>query len=136
MDNDFFARWRPSVLSLLRIVTGFLFVVHGTQKMLSFPSSAGFPIQTGSLPWWAGIIELAFGALFLIGLLTRFSAFICSGEMAVAYFKGHASGGFWPLENKGELAVLYCFVFLYFIFAGAGPLSIDALFRRKPAIEP
>jgi putative oxidoreductase len=123
-------KWSPFFLSVLRIIAGFLFVAHGTQKVLSFPVPPEHAMA-GIIPQLSGIIELIGGALLLIGLFTRVAAFICSGEMAVAYFMVHAKGGFWPLINKGELAVLYCFVFLYLFFAGGGPLSIDALLRRK-----
>jgi putative oxidoreductase len=123
-------KWSPFFLSVLRIVAGFLFVAHGTQKVLSFPIP---PVHAGTdvISQLSGIIELVGGALVLIGLFTRFAAFIVSGEMAVAYFKAHAVKGLWPLVNGGELAVLYCFVFLYLFFAGGGPLSLDALIRKK-----
>jgi putative oxidoreductase len=123
-------KYSPFVLSVLRIVTGFLFVCHGTQKVLSFPAPPEHAMGAG-LPQLSGFIELIGGALILIGLFTRIAAFICSGEMAVAYFMVHAKGGFWPLLNHGELPVLYCFVFFYLFFAGGGPLSIDGLIRKK-----
>jgi putative oxidoreductase len=123
-------KYSPFVLSVLRIVTGFLFACHGTQKVLSFPVPPEHAMA-GGLPQLSGFIELIGGALILIGLFTRIAAFICSGEMAVAYFMVHAKGGFWPLLNHGEPAVLYCFIFFYLFFAGGGPLSIDGLIRRK-----
>jgi putative oxidoreductase len=127
-------KWTPVILSLLRIVTGFLFIEHGTQKLLGFPVPAAHLPPPGSLAALSGPIELIGGAFIILGLFTRVIAFILSGEMAVAYFMVHAKGGFWPLStggNGGELAVLYCFVFLYLVFAGAGPLSLDGLIRRK-----
>jgi putative oxidoreductase len=90
----------------------------------------GHAAAAGSLPWVAGVLETAGGALLLVGLGTRITAFILSGEMAVAYFLQHARHGFWPIRNGGELAVLYCFVFLYLAAAGGGPLSADRLLRR------
>ena len=130
--NEFLASWSPRILSVLRIITGFLFLWHGSQKLFGFPPS-GQP-GGGSLPPLmvvAGILEFGGGLLFLLGLFTRPVAFILSGMMAVAYFMAHAPGGFLPLVNKGELAVLYCFVFLYFVFAGGGEWSLDRLFRKK-----
>lgn len=118
--------WSPRLLSVLRIVAAFLFMAHGTQKLLGFPAALPGPIASMSLPWFGGIIEGVGGALLLIGLFTRPVAFLASGEMAVAYFKGHAPHGFWPLLNHGELAVLYCFLFLYIAAAGPGPWSADA----------
>jgi putative oxidoreductase len=117
----------PRVLSVLRIITGLLFLEHGTMKLLGFPPSDMFAdLQIASLLGAAGIIELVGGILMTIGLFTRPVAFILSGEMAIAYFKVHAPGSFFPAINEGELAVLYCFVFLYFACAGAGPWSADA----------
>jgi putative oxidoreductase len=117
------------VLSVLRIVTGFLFLQHGTQKLFGYPKPppGGRP-PLASLYGVAGLLELAGGILILIGFLTRPVAFLLSGEMAVAYFTVHAPQGFWPTKNEGEAAVYYCFLFLYFIFAGAGPWSLDAFF--------
>jgi putative oxidoreductase len=120
------------MLSLLRIMTAALFVEHGGQKILGFPPTT-HPAGGNMLIVVGGWIELIGGALLLLGLGTRFTAFILAGQMAVAYFMMHAPRGFFPVLNGGELAVLYCFVFLYFIFAGGGPLSLDALFRRRPA---
>ena len=119
--------WSPRVLSVLRIVTALLFLQHGTAKLLGFPHVAGFDnVQLASLLGVSGILELVGGLLMLIGLFTRPTAFILSGMMAVAYFLAHASQGFYPLLNQGELAVLYCFVFLYLSVAGGGPWSVDA----------
>ena len=126
-------RFTPQAFALLRIVSGLLFMVHGTQKLLGMPSS-GKPGTVPPFSWPAGIsgiIELVCGALIVVGLFTGIAAFIASGEMAVAYFMAHASKGFWPIQNKGELAVLYCFVFLYFAAHGGGTWSIDSALRRR-----
>ena len=125
------AAWSPQLLSILRFITGFLFVVHGTQKLLGFPEPFPSPVAPWSLPYIAGVLELVGGGLMIAGLFTRPVAFVLSGFMAVAYFMAHAPQGFWPIINKGELAVLYCFVFLYFSAAGGGPWSIDALMRGR-----
>jgi putative oxidoreductase len=124
-SNSACARW---VLSILRIVTALLFMEHGGQKLLNYPPG-GHTVPWHTLAGVAGILELVGGALELVGFLTRPVAFILSGEMAVAYFMVHAKGGLWPIQNKGELAVLYCFVFLYLAAAGGGPLSVDSLWR-------
>jgi putative oxidoreductase len=116
----------------MRIAIGLLFMCHGGQKLLGYPPG-GHRVEFQQLMTLAGlaaILELAGGALILLGFLTRPTAFILSGEMAVAYFKAHASRGLWPLQNGGELAVVYCFVFFYLAAAGAGSFSIDAL-RKK-----
>ena len=130
--NSIYISWAPRLLSLLRIITGFLFAAHGAQKLLGLPA----PMQGGtvalmSLIGVAGLLELVGGLLILVGLFTRPVAFILAGEMAVAYFMVHAPGGFWPIINKGEPAVLYCFVFLYLAAAGGGPWSLDSLLRRR-----
>jgi putative oxidoreductase len=125
--------WSPRLLSVLRIIAGLLFMCHGGQKLFNCPPAA----QPMNIPIFSfpggigGLIEFFGGLLIVIGLLTRIAAFICSGEMAVAYFMAHAPHGFWPINNHGELAVLYCFLFLYFAVAGPGPLSLDYLIRRK-----
>lgn len=124
--------WAPRVLSILRIVTALLFLEHGTQKLLGFPASDYSPAFM-SLPWIAGVLELFGGALLVIGLFTRPVAFILSGQMAVAYFTVHAPGSFFPVLNGGEAAILFCFVFLYLVFAGPGPWSVDATRARGPA---
>jgi putative oxidoreductase len=119
------------VLSVLRIVTALLFMTHGTAKILGFPFNPRYQnLPLLSLAGIAGLLELVGGLLLALGLFTRPVAFILSGEMAVAYFMAHAPRAFLPLVNQGELAVLYCFVFLYFWIAGAGPWSLDALRRR------
>ncbi len=121
-----------SVLSLLRIAAGLLFVCHGAQKILgAFGGMGGHTVPTFSIFWFAGIIELIFGSLFIIGLLTRIVAAVLCGEMAVAYFRMHAPHGGVPLQNGGELAVLYCFLFLYFVFAGGGLVGVDRIIGRR-----
>lgn len=119
--------WAPRVLSVLRIISGFLYIEHGMMKLLSFPAPFPRPVELFSLIGFAGVLELFGGALVLVGLFTRPVAFILSGEMAFAYFMAHASKSFWPILNGGELAVLYCFVFLYFAFAGGGASSVDRM---------
>lgn len=124
------APWAPRLLSVLRLMSGLLLLQHGTAKVLGFPPGATPPNFTlNSMGGYAGIIELVCGVLLVIGLFTRPAAFVVSGLMAVAYFMAHAPQGFFPILNKGDLAVLYCFVFLYLAAAGAGPWSIDA--QRK-----
>jgi len=125
----------PFARSLLRIVAGFTFSLHGMQKLLGFfggMSGKGGTVAFGSLFWIAGGLELIGGLLLVLGLFTSPVAFVLCGEMAVAYFKAHFPHGFFPLANHGELAVLYCFLFLYLWTAGAGPLSLDSLVRKKP----
>ena len=124
--------WAPQVLSVLRIAAALLFMQHGTQKLLDFPST-GEPNETAlmSLMGVAGILELFGGALLLVGLFTRPVAFILSGFSAAAYFMAHAPRDFFPIINDGELAALYCFVFFYFVFAGGGAWSLDAMWRRS-----
>ena len=125
------ATWSPRLLSLLRIVTAFLFTAHGTQKLLDFPVARAFPLEVWSLAGVAGMLELVGGTLFLLGLFTRPVAFVLSGLMAFAYFIAHAPQDFWPIVNRGELAALYSFVFLYFAAAGGGPWSIDHGWRER-----
>jgi putative oxidoreductase len=124
------ARYAPYVLSIVRIVVALLFFEHGTSRMLGFPSPLPAPAFL-SLHWFAGAIELVGGALLAIGLFARVSAFIMSGEMAFAYFLSHAPHSFFPILNRGDASILYCFVFLYIAVAGPGPLSLDALLHRK-----
>jgi len=117
------------------MVAAFLFIAHGTQKLFGFPAPLpGGPVAIGSLFGAAGIIEAVGGTLLLVGLFTRPVAFVLAGEMAAAYFKAHVPGGFWPLVNGGELAVLYCFTFLFFASAGGGRWSLDALIGRAPGM--
>jgi putative oxidoreductase len=122
--------YAPYVLSVVRIVVALLFFEHGTAKMFGFPSGTPLPWDF-SLHWFSGVIEFVGGALVVVGLFSRISAFVMSGEMAFAYFLSHAPHDFFPLVNRGEGAILYCFIFLYFVFAGPGPWSIDALIRRR-----
>jgi putative oxidoreductase len=120
--------------ALLRIVVGLLFAMHGSQKLLGFPGGDGSTVEIASLMGVAGIIELVGGILILVGFLTRPAAFIASGTMAVAYFMAHAPQHALPIVNKGELAVVFCFVFLYIAAQGAGVWSVDnAMRRRSPA---
>ena len=127
----FLTRWSSELLSILRIVSAFMFILHGTQKIFGFPVEPYGPFTLVSLsPGLAGVLEVILGPLLLIGLLTRPVAFILSGFMAFAYFMAHAPQSFWPIANGGESAVLYCFLFLYFAAAGGGKWSVDAL-RKK-----
>jgi putative oxidoreductase len=122
--------YSPYILSILRIVAGLLFFEHGTSRLFGFPSPLATPALF-SMYWFAGALELIGGALLALGLFTRPVAFVVSGEMAFAYFISHASHGFFPILNRGDGAILYSFVFFYLAFAGAGPLSLDALLRRR-----
>lgn len=124
--------WGPRLLSVLRIVTALLFMEHGTMKLLGFPASGNPGPALFSLIGFAGILELVGGLLLVLGLFTRPVAFILSGQMAVAYFMAHAPQSFFPLINKGESAILFCFVFLYLFVAGAGPWSVDAVRKSNP----
>lgn len=128
----------PVVLGLLRIVTALLFLAHGTQKFLGFPGGdrAGSGWAFAHPGAYAGLIELVAGTLIALGLFTRPAAFVASGTMAAAYFIGHAPQNFWPVNNMGDAAILYCFVFLYFVFAGPGPVSLDAKLGRDQAARP
>lgn len=124
----FLKKWAPVILSLLRIVSAFMFIQHGTAKMFGFPTSMGpGELDYFSLIGLAAILEVAGGFLLLIGLFTRPVAFILSGEMAFAYFMAHAPNGFWTLVNHGESAVLFCFLFLYIAAEGGGSWSVDRL---------
>ena len=125
--------WPGRMLSILRIVAGSMFITFGTMKLFGFP-----PLPPGMQPFalvsqmgLAGTLEIAGGLLVLIGLFTRPVAFVFAGEMAVAYFQGHYPKSFWPTTNMGAPAILYCFIFLYFVFAGAGPWSVDAMIARS-----
>jgi putative oxidoreductase len=130
VNTFFMSRWTPQLLSVLRIVTAYLFLLHGSAKLLHRPHVAMFDnLQYFSLIGFAGVLELVGSILLLIGLFTRPVAFVLSGEMAFAYFMGHAPQGhaLAPLLNQGEPAVLFCFIFLYLSAAGAGPWSADAV---------
>jgi len=126
---DRLSAYAPQVLSVLRIVAAFIFLLHGTQKLLGFPEpTRGMP-EAFTLIWVAGVLELVGGALLLLGLFTRPTAFVMSGLMAFAYFIAHAPRSVFPTLNGGDAAILYCFVFLYLVFAGPGPWSLDS--RRR-----
>ncbi|MFN3326872.1 MAG: DoxX family protein [Bryobacteraceae bacterium] len=128
------SRYEPYALSALRIVAGFLFSLHGFQKLfglLGGMGGRGASAEFLSLVWVAGVLETFGGLLILLGLFTRPVAFLLSGEMAVAYFRAHAPQDVWPILNRGELAALYCFLFLYFVFSGAGAWSLDRLVRKR-----
>jgi putative oxidoreductase len=122
------------MLSVFRVVLGLSFMLHGTQKMFGFPPSnmPPMPFNPMSQIGVAGVLEVFGGALIVLGFLTRPVAFLLAGEMAVAYFQAHFPRGIFPTSNGGEPAVLYCFSFLYLMFAGGGAWSIDALFARRP----
>ena len=125
------SRYSQAVYAVMRVVVGILFACHGAQKLFgAFGAEAvsGKPLMTA-----AGVIELSCGILVAAGLLAQAAAFLASGEMAVAYFMAHASKGFWPIVNKGENAVLYCFIFLFIAAYGAGEYSLDSVFRRTRA---
>ena len=130
MNMDY-AAWTPRALSVLRIVTGMLFLEHGTQKLLGFPPSEHAAPALFSLIGVQGILELVGGFLILIGLFTRPVAFMLAGDMAVAYFMAHAPKSFFPTLNGGQLAILFCFVFLYSAFAGGGEWSADEQLTRS-----
>jgi putative oxidoreductase len=134
MELPWLSRWQPVLLALLRIVTGLLFVEHATSKFFAFP--VPFPVHP--LPpmlMAAGVVELVAGVLITIGLFTRLAAFIASGEMAIGYFMMHFPQGFWPVVNKGEAAILFCFIFLYLAAAGPGAWSIDEARTRNARIR-
>ena len=134
MSETFSTRWSPRLLSVLRIVAAFDFIAHGTQKLFGLPGAGQHPpFQLLTLFGTAGILETFGGLLLLFGLFTRPVAFLLSGEMAVAYFRMHAKAGFWPILNHGELATLYCFVWLYVAATGGGPWSVDAWLARRRA---
>lgn len=125
MINSLKTTWAPYLLSVLRIVTALLFISHGTQKLLGFPTPDFTPAMF-TLPWFAGVLELFGGAAVLVGFYTRPVSFVLSGLMAFAYFMAHAPKSFFPAINGGDAAILFCFIFLYFTAAGAGPWSLDA----------
>ncbi|MDO5658823.1 MAG: DoxX family protein [Paracoccus sp. (in: a-proteobacteria)] len=120
--------YAPTMRSVLRIIAALIFMAHGTQKILGFPE--GMNPDPFTLSWIAGVLELFGGALLVVGLFTRPVAFVLSGLMAFAYFMAHAPQSFFPVLNGGDAAILYCFVFLYLVFAGPGPISIDAATKR------
>lgn len=133
MTGEIGTKYGGFALNLLRIMSGLLFMQHGAQKLFGFFGGMGEPGQTAalfSLMGLAGVLEFFGGLAVALGLFTRQVAFVLSGQMAVAYFMAHAPGGFWPIVNHGDLAVLYCFVFFYLAWVGGGEFSIDGL-RKK-----
>ena len=126
--------WHPQALAALRIMTGLLFMAHGTMKLFNFPAGdSPMSLDLFSLMGVAGILEFFGGLLIVLGLFTRAVAFVLSGTMAVAYFMAHAPQGFYPALNGGDAAILFCFVFFFFVFAGPGAWSVDGIRRRSPA---
>src|SRR5258708_950653 len=123
------AEWQPRILSLVRIVVALLFLQHGLVKVFGFPAAG--PASLSSLMMFAAAIETVGSAFLLLGLYTPAAAFIMSGEMAFAYFMSHAPQSFYPIVNRGEAAILFCFIFLYLASAGGGPWSLDAVLRRR-----
>jgi len=131
---DRWRSWSPYLLSLLRVIVAFLFIQIGTAKLYAFPAAVmpgGGTAEIWTQAWWAGVLEVYGGRLILLGLFTRPVAFLLSGEMAFAYFIGHAGNGFWPVLNGGAPAIFYCFFFLYVSAAGGGPIGLDGLRRRR-----
>ena len=129
MEFTWLSRWQPQLLAILRIVTALLFSAHGTVKLFGFPVPFQMPGELPPMILAAAIIELVAGLLILLGLFTRPAAFLASGEMAVAYWIGHATQGPWPVANGGDAAILYCFIFLYIAAAGPGAWSVDGARR-------
>jgi putative oxidoreductase len=129
ISESFRATWSPRILSILRIVAGLLFLEHGLAKHFGFPAPVSFPVV--GMIVVAGWIEIVAGALIAIGLFTRIAAFIASGEMAFAYFMEHFPHSFFPIINRGDAAVLFCFIFLFIALDGGGPWSIDAMRSKK-----
>jgi putative oxidoreductase len=132
MDGPIPNRWSPYLLSVLRIVAALTFISHGTQKLFAFPVlEPRNPVPLLSMLGLASILEIVGGSLMVLGLFTRPVAFVLAGEMAFAYFTVHAPRSFWPLLNGGEVALLFCMIWLYLAAAGAGRWSLDALWRRR-----
>ncbi|MEO0553731.1 MAG: DoxX family protein [Bacteroidota bacterium] len=129
--EKFWTHWHAKVLALLRIIVGFLIFWHGAQKLFGYPPSGNAQGELSVLLLVSGILEFIGGITLFVGLFTRWTAFVLSGMMAVAYFLVFFSKSFLPIVNQGELAVLYCFVFLYLFFAGGGTFSIDYYFKEK-----
>ncbi|OLD21046.1 MAG: DoxX family protein [Acidobacteria bacterium 13_1_40CM_3_65_5] len=125
------SRFAPYLLSALRIAAAAIFIPHGTQKLFYFPNAPHPALPWFSQIWFAGVLEVFGGALILLGLFSRPVAFLLAGEMAVAYFQEHLPRGPWPILNEGELAVLFFFIWLYFVAAGPGPWSLDAIVRKR-----
>ena len=133
--DSFIYRYSDEVLSILRIVTALLFMLHGTSKLLGFPPFPGEQPPIFSLLWVGGAMEMIGGFLLIIGLFSRLAAFLLSGEMAVAYWMFHAPQSPFPLVNQGEAAILYCFIFLFIAAAGPGVWSVDAKFRGQRTLN-
>jgi putative oxidoreductase len=131
IDATFLATWSPRLLSVLRIIAGLMFMQHGLTKYFGFPVASPAGFQAMSLAGAGGMIEIVAGALIAIGLFARIAAFLASGEMAIGYFMFHFPKGFFPQANQGELAIFYCFFFLYIALEGGGPWSVDAA-RSRP----
>ena len=122
----------PYVLSVFRVVLGLLFTIRGTVKLFDWPIAAPVDIAVGSFPlWWAGVIEVVAGLLILMGFVTRFAAFVASGQMAFAYFMQHQPTSIWPVENGGELPIVFCFGFFLLVFAGGGAWALDSMRARR-----
>jgi putative oxidoreductase len=139
MRAFFMSRYEEATLALLRVMAGLLFIEHGVQKLFGLLPTPGQPAriaETFSRSWFAGVLELTLGPLFVLGLCTRWCAFVLAGEMAFAYFLVHAPRGFWPIVTRGELPALYCFVFFYFAARGGGRYSLDALLARRRGAAP
>lgn len=123
---------QPVALSIFRVISAALFMQHGLVKHFAFPMPyAGPKFEPYGMLWWAGALEIVTGILLILGLFTRWTAFLACGLMAFAYFIGHAPRGFYPIVNGGNLAIMYCFAFFYLFFAGGGSWSLDSLLRRK-----
>lgn len=133
ISNPLIGVWAPRALSVLRFVAGLVFFPHGTQKLLNFPPREGGAVELFSFMGFAGTLEVVGGALIVLGLFTRPTAFILTGMMAVAYFMSYFPRNFYPTLNGGDAAILFCFIFLYISVVGGGSWAIDA-FRVKPAV--
>jgi len=129
--TDTLDRWSPYALAILRIVTALIYIEHGTQKLFGFPPPSSPMPPAFSLFWIGGVLEMVGGFLILIGFFTRPVAFLLSGEMAVAYWMVHAPRNVFPALNGGDAAILYCFIFLFLVFAGPGALSVDGAQRER-----
>jgi putative oxidoreductase len=127
--KSFFSKYETEVYTILRIVAGFLFMWHGSQKLFNFPPAGH--VMPSHIVYIAGPIEFFGGLLVMIGLWTRWAAFICSGEMAYAYWTVHATHALLPLLNGGELAIIYCFLFLFISTRGSGTFSIDHILEKR-----
>lgn len=129
----FLDKFSPQLLSVLRIISALLFMAHGTAKLFGFPATEMFatPPEPMTLMWFAGVLETFGGALLALGLCTRPVAFVLSGMMAVAYWMAHAPQSFYPIQNGGDAAILFCFAFLYIAAAGSGPWALDRLIFKK-----